>query len=166
MNTDKRFNSRKFKRCEILITFQRSGPDHWNVSLRRTYAQNGLYMVFKILRIYSRASTLTAVQNSRLYADISRCEMSIHSRARDIKLLWKSSYTVHFVMKNPKKGPKKLFIKNPQILLILIKSQNPEIPKNPTKSLNISENTRKRPIKTLTSLQNREIPSRGGGINH
>jgi hypothetical protein len=26
---------------------QRSGPDHWNVSLRRTYAQNGLYMVFK-----------------------------------------------------------------------------------------------------------------------
>jgi hypothetical protein len=25
------------------------GPDHWNVSLRRTYAQNGLYMVFNIM---------------------------------------------------------------------------------------------------------------------
>jgi hypothetical protein len=33
-------------------------------------------------------------------------------------------------------------------------------PKTPTKSLNISENTRIRPIKTSTSLQNREIPSR------
>jgi hypothetical protein len=41
---------KKVQRYEILITFQRSGPDHWNVSLRRTYAQNGLYMVFfKIL---------------------------------------------------------------------------------------------------------------------
>ena len=48
MNTDYRFNSRKFKRYEILITFQRSGPDYWNVSLRRTYAQNVLYMVFKV----------------------------------------------------------------------------------------------------------------------
>ena len=46
MNTDKRFNSRKFGRCEILITFQWSGSDDWNVGLRRTYAQNGLYMVF------------------------------------------------------------------------------------------------------------------------
>jgi hypothetical protein len=38
---------KKVQKIEILITFQRSGPNHWNVSLRRTYAQNGLYMVFK-----------------------------------------------------------------------------------------------------------------------
>jgi hypothetical protein len=40
-------HSRKFKIYEILITFQRSGPDHWNVSLRITYEQNGLDSLFK-----------------------------------------------------------------------------------------------------------------------
>jgi hypothetical protein len=56
MNTDKRFNSRKFRRCEILITFQWSDPDHWNVGRMDvcaervgTYAQNGLYIVFMTL---------------------------------------------------------------------------------------------------------------------
>jgi hypothetical protein len=43
---DWRFNSRKFERFEILITFQWSGLDHWNVGLRRTYVQNGLYSIF------------------------------------------------------------------------------------------------------------------------
>jgi hypothetical protein len=37
-----------FGRCEILTTFQWSGPNHWNVGLRRTYAQNGLYITFKV----------------------------------------------------------------------------------------------------------------------
>jgi hypothetical protein len=27
---------KKVGRCEIFITFQWSGPDHWNVGLRRT----------------------------------------------------------------------------------------------------------------------------------
>ena len=50
MNTDKRFNSRKFGRCVIiLITFQWSGPDHWYADVRRAYAQNGLYITFNNL---------------------------------------------------------------------------------------------------------------------
>jgi hypothetical protein len=33
------FNSRNFGRCEILITFQWSGPDHWNAGLQNAYAE-------------------------------------------------------------------------------------------------------------------------------
>ena len=41
----------QFKKVRILVTFQWSGPDHWNVGLRRTYAKNGLYMVFNIYEL-------------------------------------------------------------------------------------------------------------------
>jgi hypothetical protein len=38
-----RFNSRKFGRCKILITFQWSGPDHWNVDLQNACVEQTLH---------------------------------------------------------------------------------------------------------------------------